>query len=60
MTTHAQSNARIDAPSAPSPGTIDWGVGSYERTASQLMPTARVVVDAAGIERRRRRRARSA
>jgi SAM-dependent methyltransferase len=31
--------------------TVDWGVGSYERTAAQLMPTARVVVDAAGIER---------
>src|SRR5690348_15164829 len=48
---HAHNSARIDAPSTPSPGTVDWGVGSYERTAAQLMPIARVVVDAAAIER---------
>ena len=31
-------------------GIVDWGVGRYEQTAAQLMPTARVVVDAAAIE----------
>jgi SAM-dependent methyltransferase len=51
MTPHAQRKTLVDTPSAPSPGTMDWGVGSYERTAAQLMPIARVVVDAAAIER---------
>jgi SAM-dependent methyltransferase len=26
---------------------IDWGIGNYERTAAQLMPAARVIVDRA-------------
>ena len=29
------------------PGAFDWGVGSYEYTAAQLSPAARVVVDRA-------------
>jgi SAM-dependent methyltransferase len=34
------------SPARP-PGAFDWGVGSYEHTAAQLLPAARVVVDRA-------------
>ena len=27
---------------------MDWGVGKYEQTAAQLLPTAETVIDAAG------------
>jgi SAM-dependent methyltransferase len=33
------------------PRTPDWGLGSYEHTAAQLLPAARVVVDRASAER---------
>jgi SAM-dependent methyltransferase len=33
-----------------SPASIDWGIGSYEHTAAQLLPAARVVVECAGIQ----------
>jgi SAM-dependent methyltransferase len=39
----------MSASTSPSPGTLDWSVGRYERTAAQLLPTARVVVDRAAI-----------
>jgi SAM-dependent methyltransferase len=51
MTSDAQRQPLAGAHSAPSPSSVDWGVGSYERTAAQLMPIARIVVDAAAIER---------
>jgi len=51
MTLHPQRKTLADERSAPSPSNVDWGLGSYERTAAQLMPIACVVVDAAAIER---------
>ena len=34
----------------PARSVLDWGTGTYERTAEQLLPAAEVLVDAAAIE----------
>jgi SAM-dependent methyltransferase len=39
----------MSASTPTSPGEIDWGIGRYEHTAAQLMPTARLVVDHAAL-----------
>jgi SAM-dependent methyltransferase len=37
----------MSTPPQPTPGTLDWSVGSYEHVAEQLLPAAREVVERA-------------
>lgn len=45
----AERQAGPDVPARAGAPPMDWGIGSYESLAAQLLPAARVVVESAGL-----------
>ena len=44
-----EGQARPPVPARAGAPAMDWGIGSYESLAAQLLPAARVVVESAGL-----------
>jgi SAM-dependent methyltransferase len=49
MDSKPEGQAGPPVPAGASAPALDWGVGSYESLAAQLLPTARIVVESAGL-----------
>jgi len=49
MDSKADGQAGPPVPARANAPTLDWGAGSYESVAAQLLPAARAVVDSAGL-----------